>query len=111
MTEPDASLTVLRFLQVILAIPLLSLVGQGVVAIFASIAGQEPQNNFFYRLLGVVASPFVMLARLVTPRFVPDRRVPFVALCLLAAAYVWVMLAIVNACHERGLPVRQCLSG
>jgi hypothetical protein len=109
--SPDSPVGLLRLIQVVLAIPLLCIAGQGVVWLFARIAGQRPEDNFIYRLLQIVASPFVRLARLVTPRFIPDSRVPLVALALLSVAYLWVMLAIVNACHEVGVPVAQCLAG
>ena len=73
--------------------------------------GQDPNGNFFYRLLETVASPFTRACRFITPKFVADRHLPLVALSLLGVGYVWTMLAIANACIGAGLPVSQCLQG
>jgi hypothetical protein len=109
MTETDGTIFTLRLLQVLLAVPLLSIVGQGIVWVLARAMGQEPANNVFYRVLAIVPLPFNKLARLITPRFVPDARIPLVSLCLLVVGYVATMLAIAQACHARGLPVGACL--
>ena len=73
--------------------------------------GQPPENNFFYRTLQVVTSPFTKLVRLVSPKFVIDRHIPWAAFALLAVAWVWVTFTIANACIGAGLPVSQCLQG
>jgi hypothetical protein len=99
----------LRLVQLVLAIPLLSIAGQGVVYLLTRAFGQDPQANFFYRLLAVVASPATRVARWVTPRFVAERHLPLVALLLLAIGYGWTMLAIADACHKHGFAVAQCL--
>jgi hypothetical protein len=101
----------LRLAQLLIAIPLLSLAGQGVVYLMTRVFGQDPQANFFYRLLAVVVSPVTRLARLITPRFIADRHIPLVALSLLVVGYLWTMLAIADACHRNGLAVAQCLAG
>jgi hypothetical protein len=99
----------LRLVQLVLAIPLLAIVGQGIVHFLARAFGQDPKVNFFYRLLEVVGSPVTRLARFIAPKFVADRHLPLVALSLLAVGYVWTMIAIANACIGAGLPVAQCL--
>jgi hypothetical protein len=101
----------LRLGQLLIAIPLLSIVGQGVVFVLARAFGQDPQTNFFYRLLAVVTSPITRLCRYITPKIVAERHLPLVALSLLAVAYVWSMFAIADACHRHGLAVAQCLAG
>ena len=111
MTSDIAStLFAWRMLQLVLAVPLLAIVGQGLVWVFARIAGQDPATNFFYRLLAVVPLPFNKLARLITPRSIPDARMPVVSLCLLAVAYGWTMIEIANVCHRAGLGVAECLA-
>jgi hypothetical protein len=107
----DSTLFALRLVQLVLAVPLLAILGQGVVWVLARAFGQPPSQNFFYRLLELIASPFVRLARLITPRFVPDARIPLVALSLLAVGYAWVMFAIAQACIGHGVTVAECLSG
>jgi hypothetical protein len=99
----------LRLIQLVLAIALLALVGQGVVFVIARALGQDVSKNFFYRVLETVVMPFMRLCRLITPRFVSDRQVPMVVLSLLTVGYVWVMLAIANACLGNGLAIAQCV--
>lgn len=109
LTDLQQSLYWLRLVQLLLAVPLLALVGQGLVWVLARGFGQPPAANVFYRLLALIASPATRLARLVTPRFVADRHVPLVALSLLVVAYVATMLAIASQCLGAGVPVAQCL--
>lgn len=111
MADIQSSLFWLRLIQLLLAIPLLALVGQGFVFVLTRAFGQDPKANFFYRLLEVVGSPVTRLARFITPRLVADRHLPLVALSLLAVGYVWTMIAIANLCVGAGLPVGQCLQG
>jgi hypothetical protein len=111
LADLDSTLFWLRLLQLLLAIPLLALVGQGLVWVLARAFGQPPAQNFFYRLLQTIASPVVKACRWISPRFVADGQVPWVALSLLAVAYVWTMIAIANVCIGAGLGVAQCLRG
>jgi len=111
VNDLQSTLFWLRLVQLLLAIPLLALAGQGIVHVLTRLFGQDPQANFFYRLLETVASPFTRACRFITPKFVPDRHLPLVALSLLGVGYVWTMLAIANACIGAGLPVSQCLQG
>ena len=111
VNDLQSTLFWLRLVQLVLAIPLLALAGQGATAVLARMMGQPPRQNFFYRLLEVVASPVVKPCRWITPRFIPDRHVPIAAFALLAVGYVWAMLAIANACIAAGVPVGQCLQG
>ena len=99
----------LRLVQLLLAIPLLALAGQGVVFLIARSVGQDVSSNFFFRILETVVMPFTRLARLITPRIISDRQLPLVVLSLLVVGYVWVMFAIADACTSHGFPVAQCL--
>jgi hypothetical protein len=101
----------LRLAQLILAIPLFALIGQGATHVLARMMGQPPQRNFIYRLFEIVASPVVKPCRWITPKFIPDRHLPLVAFSLLAVGYVWTMLAVASACMGAGLPISQCLQG
>ena len=111
MNNLQSTLFWLRLVQLLLAIPLCALAGQGIVHVLARMFGQDPAANFFYRILETVASPFTRVCRWITPKFIPDRHLPLVALSLLGVAYVWTMLAIANACIGAGLPVGECLQG
>lgn len=109
MSDLQTTLFWLRLVQLVIAIPLFALAGQGATFLLARMMGQPPQQNFFYRLLQLVASPVVKPCRWITPRVVADRHLPLVAFSLLAVGYVWTMLAIADACMGAGLPVAQCL--
>ena len=111
MNDLQATLFWLRLVQLVLAIPLLALAGQGATAVLARLMGQPPRQNFFYRLFELVTWPAVKPCRWITPKFVPDRHLPYAAFALLAVCYVWAMLAIANTCMGAGLPVVQCLQG
>ena len=111
MRDLQTTLFWLRLVQLILAIPLLALAGQGIVNVLTRLFGQDPKTNFFYRVLETVGSPFTRACRWITPKFIADRHLPLVALSLLIVGYVWTMLAIANVCIGAGLPVGQCLQG
>jgi len=55
------------------------------------LAGHKREGNIFYSVLRVVTDPVIRAARFLTPRFVVDTHIPFVAILLLA----WIWLAIV----------------
>ena len=109
MNDLQTTLFWLRLVQLLIAIPLFALVGQGATAVLARMMGQPPQQNFIYRLFQVVASPVVKPCRWITPRVIADRHQPLVAFALLLVAYGWVMLEIANVCTRHGLTVAQCL--
>ena len=109
MNDLQSTLFWLRLVQLLLAVPLLALAGQGIVNVLCRMFGQEPRSNFFYRVLETVASPFTRLCRWITPRFVLDRHMPLVAVSLLLVGYAWTMFAIANACMGAGMPIGQCL--
>jgi hypothetical protein len=67
-----------------------ALIGQGLVSLFA---GAKRDQNFVYVLFRIVTSPATKLARLLSPRFVPDRHIPLVAFGLM----LWVWVAAVVA--------------
>jgi hypothetical protein len=111
VSDLQTTLFWLRLVQLILAIPLLALAGQGIVNVLTRMFGQDPKTNFFYRVLETVGSPFTRACRWITPKFIADRHLPVVAVSLLVVGYVWTMLAIASACVGAGLPVAQCLQG
>ena len=64
------------------------LLGRGILYI---LAGRKREGNLFYQILRVVTDPVIRAARWVSPRFVIDAHVPFVAVALLA----WIWIAVV----------------
>ncbi len=109
MDDLISTLYWLRLLQLVLAIPLLAIVGQGVVFMIARSVGQDVSSNFFFRVLETIVMPFTRLARLITPKIISDRQLPLVVLSLLLVGYIWIMIAIADLCVSHGVAVAQCL--
>jgi len=76
-------------LRILVEICLFSLIGQGVLAV---LPGVDREKNPFYLVLKTLASPAWRLARWVSPRFVVDQHIGWVALFILAA--LWIALAL-----------------
>jgi len=76
-------------LRMLVEINLFALVGQGVLGV---LPGVDRERNFFYLILKTLASPAMRLARWISPRFVVDQHVGWVALLLLAV--LWLGLAV-----------------
>ena len=95
-------LTLLTLLQLTLYIPLLALVGQGILYV---LAGPRRQSNFFYQLLQLLAKPFTFVVRKITPRQVGDHQVPIVTFFLVVILYLVVTFERINACLQAGIEV------
>lgn len=65
--------------------------GQGMVALFA---GARRETNVVYQIFRIVTGPVTRVTRFVTPKFVPDRHVPFVAFGLLLWAWMLLLVAL-----------------
>jgi hypothetical protein len=72
-------------LKALTEVALLALLGQGLVALFS---GANRDKNVVYQIFKIVTGPPVKLTRLITPRFIVDTHVPFVAFFLLF--WLWV---------------------
>lgn len=88
--------------HLIVWIALLALVGQFALGL---LAGAKRDTNIFYKLLEVVASPFVKLMRRITPRVVLDRHVPLATLLVLGVLLVVLSIARISLCLETGVNV------
>ena len=77
--------------QLVVAISLMALIGQGVLYI---LAGRDREKNLFYQIVRIVPSPFVKLTRLLTPKVFEDRVIPFATFCILSAIFLWLAFAI-----------------
>ena len=95
-------LTLLTLLQLVLYIPLLALVGQGILYV---LAGPRRESNFFYQLLQLLAKPFTFVVRKLTPRQVGDHQVPVVTFFLVVILYLVVTFERINACLQAGIEV------
>ncbi|HEY6513933.1 MAG TPA: hypothetical protein VI032_18285 [Burkholderiaceae bacterium] len=93
-------LLLINALKLIVEIALMALVGQWVLGL---LAGPKRDTNFFYRVLQTMTSPFVRVARLLSPRVVLDRHVPLVAFLLLAFGWLVVTMAKIDHCVQIGV--------
>jgi hypothetical protein len=92
-------LLLLNLVQLVLYIPLLALLGQGLLHV---LAGHRRDSNFFYKLLQLMSRPFTWVVRKLTPAKVADRHVPFATFCLLLVAYVFVTMEKLSLCLQMG---------
>lgn len=78
-------------LRVLVEICLFALIGQGILAV---LPGVDRGKNLFYLILKTIASPGWRVARWVSPRFVLDQHVGWVALFILGM--LWLALAVLR---------------
>jgi cytochrome b561 len=96
-------LTFLTLAQLVLYVPLLALLGQGLLYV---LAGPKRDSNFFYQLIKLISKPFTFVVRKLTPRQVSDRHVPLATFFLLLVVYAVVTLERIQLCVQIG--VEQC---
>jgi hypothetical protein len=87
----EAMRQLLGTVQLVVAIALMALIGQGILYI---LAGRDREKNLFYQVVRIVPSPFVKLTRLLTPKVFEDRVIPFATFCILSAIFLWLAFAI-----------------
>jgi hypothetical protein len=91
-------------LRALVQIAALMLIGRGVLWLFGP---RARQGNFVYDLLTIGTMPFTKLARKISPRFVPDAHVPWVAFFLLFWLYVGLGFAKLALCASHGIDCKQ----
>ncbi len=87
----------LRALKAIVEVAGFAYLGQGLVAVFS---GARREQNVIFQVFRIVTGPVTRTVRLLMPKFIPDRHVPFVAFGLLL--WVWIFLIIALASLKRG---------
>ena len=93
-------LLVASTLKLIAEIALLALFGQWVLGL---LAGAKKDQNLFYQILQIVGRPFVLAARVISPKQIIDRHVPFVAFLLLLFVWIGATILRVRTCLEIGV--------
>jgi hypothetical protein len=78
----------------------LFLFGQGLLYI---LAGQKRDNNFFYQLFRMLTGPVVRVTRRLTPKFVVDRHIPYVAFLLLFWIWLGTLFIMAQVCQSSGI--------
>lgn len=98
MTHPE--LLLIRILLALVQVSLLSLMGQGLLAL---LAGGRRDSNPIYMIFKIITRPLVRGARFITPKFILEKHLPFVAFF----ALFWMGLLLAYAkrayCETHGL--------
>lgn len=97
-------LLIASIFKLIAEIALLALLGQWVLGL---LVGAQKEHNLVYQLLQLLGSPFVRLARLLTPRLVLERHLPLVAFLLLVFVWLAATLFKIRRCLEIGVALCQ----
>ncbi len=87
-------------IKLIAEVALLALFGQWILGL---LAGAKKDQNLFYQILQIVGKPFVLAARVITPRQIIDRHVPLVAFLLLLFVWIAATLLKIRTCLEIGV--------
>lgn len=98
MANPE--LLALSILRALVEVALLTLLGQGLLAL---LAGGRRDTNPIYMLFRVVTRPVLRIVRFITPKLILDRHLPVVAFFVLF--WVWILLAYAKRviCQAEGL--------
>ena len=96
----ETQILLIKLLRALVEVAGFSLIGQGLVAVFAG-AGRE--RNPIYLLFRTVTRPVIAALRKVTPKFILDRHLPFLAFFILF--WIWIALAVLRValCRANGL--------
>ena len=78
---------------------LLVMLGQGLLYV---LAGASRQSNVVYRMFATVTQPIMKVARFVTPRFIVDQHIGFVAFFLLLVLWLAALVLKINAVLAQG---------
>jgi hypothetical protein len=90
-------LLVVTILKALCELAGLFMLGQGMLYV---LAGHKRDQNLFYQVFRLLTSPVVKTTRLITPRIVLDKHIPFVGFILLF--WLWVLFTAmkVQICAE-----------
>jgi hypothetical protein len=83
----QTELLLVVMLKALAELAFMFLLGRGALFI---LAGPKREGNLFYGILRIVTDPVIRAARWLSPRFVHDAHVPFVAVALMV--WVWVVI-------------------
>lgn len=89
MTSPE--LYLLSLARAFVEVAGYALIGRGALTI---LAGRTYEHNVIYHLMEMISRPAVKLVRLITPRLVVDKHIPFITFFVLF--WLWIGLALVK---------------
>ena len=84
--------------KALVEISALFILGQGILYV---LSGAKREGNLFYQLFRIITRPVYGIVRLLTPKFVVDRHVPWVALMVLFWLWLALTFAKIQICAER----------
>ena len=105
------SLLLVQIIKALVEVVLMLLLARGLLVLFFLPARRKPDGNFIYELFVKGTQPLVRMMRRVTPRFVPDRHLPFAAFAVLLVAWIglsMVKLTICTRIENRATPHSAC---
>lgn len=82
-----------RAIKTVVEVAGFAYIGQALVAAFA---GARRHENIVYQVFKIITGPVTKAARFVSPRFVPDQHVPFVAFGILFWIWVFTIVMLAN---------------
>ena len=88
-------------LKGLIEVLLIVLLGQGILYLFA---GSRRQENLIYRAFATVTAPVMKATRFITPRFIVDQHIGYVAFFLLAVAWIIALALKVHAVLQAARP-------
>lgn len=93
-------LQILSILRALVEVAGLFLLAQGVLYL---LIGGTRDENVVYQLFRIVTRPAISLTRVMMPRVIPDRSIPFVSFVMLFT--LWILLAYIRLaiCKSSGL--------
>ena len=103
-----AELMALTILKALVELAGLFLLGQGMLYL---LAGEKREANYFYQLLKLLTRPVNRAARLITPRFVIDRHIPYVTGLILFWLWLLVIMLMAQFCRNAGVDCRALKEG
>jgi hypothetical protein len=78
---------------------LLVMLGQGLLYV---LSGASRRNNVVYRMFATVTQPIMKATRFITPRFIVDQHIGFVAFFLVAVLWLAALVLKINAVLAQG---------
>ena len=90
---------VLSTVRALVEVAVLTLLLRGLIWTF----GTKARASFIYGLVTAGSMPFIRLARAITPRALPDRYTPLIALLLLLSLWVALALTVQALCAGSAL--------
>ena len=86
-----AELYIVSILRALVEVAGMFLLAQGLLFL---LSGATREKNIVYQLFKIITRPVIQMTRLVTPRVIVDKHIPFVAFFILF--WLWLLLAYVK---------------